>query len=49
MADCDHVVSCAVKDAKKGKAVSVYGMTMKLTRWICRIFPEELIVRFFQS
>ena len=49
MADCDHVVSCAVKDAKKGKAVSVYGMTMKLTRWICRIFPEELIVRLFQS
>ncbi len=49
MADCNRVVSCAMKDGKKGKAVSVCGMTMKLTRWIGRVIPEELLVRFFKS
>ena len=39
MADPKRVVSKAIRDARKNKAVSVYGFTMKTTRIICKILP----------
>ena len=42
MADPKRVVSKAIRDARKNKAVSVYGFTMKTTRIICKsFFPEN--------
>lgn len=46
IADSRKVVSRAIRDAKKGKAVSVYGISMKFLRIISRLLPEEAAVRF---
>ena len=45
MADPKKVVSKAIRDARKNKAVSVYGITMKVTRIICKILPGKWIAK----
>ena len=45
MADTKKVVRKAIRDARKNKAVSVYGMTMKVTRVICKILPGRWIAK----
>lgn len=45
MADPKKVVRKAIRDARKNKAVSVYGMTMKVTRVICKILPGRWIAK----
>ena len=49
MADCEKVVSRAIEDGKKGRAVSVYGGTMKFLRIISRLLPEEVLAGFFRG
>lgn len=39
-ADAKKVVKTALKDAVKGKAVSVYGMPMKTAGFFCRLLPD---------
>ena len=39
------VVRKAIRDARKNKAVSVYGMTMKVTRVICKLLPGRWIAK----
>lgn len=46
MADPKKVVCKALKDGKSKKAVSVYGIAMKLVRIFSRICPEELMIKF---
>lgn len=46
MADPKKVVKKALQDGKKNKAVSIYGVAMKFLRILCKICPEELIVKF---
>lgn len=45
MADPKKVAAKALKDGRKNKAVSVYGITMQIVRFFCRICPTELIVK----
>lgn len=45
MADPKKVVRKAIRDARKNKAVSVYGMTMKVTRIICKLLPGRWIAK----
>ena len=45
MADPKKVVKKAIRDARKNKAVSVYGMTMKVTRVICKLLPGRWIAK----
>lgn len=45
MADSKKVVRKAIRDARKNKAVSVYGMTMKVTRVICKLLPGRWIAK----
>lgn len=46
MAKADKVVRRALLDAKHGKTVSVYGVTMNAFRILCKIFPTEYLLRF---
>lgn len=41
-----RVVAKALDDAQKGKAVSVYGFSMKAFRIISKILPADFIVKF---
>ena len=45
MADPKKVVRKAICDARKNKAVSVYGITMKVTRIFCKILPGKWIAK----
>ena len=45
MADPKKVVRKAIRDARKNKAVSVYGMTMKVTMVICKLLPGRWIAK----
>lgn len=45
MAKPEKVVKKALKDVKKGKAVSVYGISMKAVRVLCKLLPNSLIVK----
>lgn len=45
MAAPKKVVAKAIRDARKNKAVSVYGLTMKVTRLICKILPGRWIAK----
>lgn len=47
MARADQVVAKALKDAKAGRAVSVYGLPMNLSRFFAKILPHSLIEPFF--
>lgn len=46
MAKPEKVVKKALKDAMKGKELSIYGMGMNLFFAACRIFPHLLLMRF---
>ena len=46
MAKPEKVVKKALKDAMKGKELSIYGMGMNLFFAACRIFPHRLLMRF---
>lgn len=45
MADPKKVVRKAIRDARRNKAVSVYGVTMKITRILCKILPGTWIAK----
>ena len=45
MADPKKVVRKAICDARKNKAVSVYGMPMKVIRVICKLLPGRWIAK----
>lgn len=45
MANSKKVVRKAIRDARRNKAVSVYGMTMKITRIICKLLPGKWIAK----
>ncbi len=45
MANPKKVVRKAIRDARRNKAVSVYGMTMKITRIICKLLPGKWIAK----
>ena len=49
MADPKKVVRKAIRDARKNKAVSVYGMTMKVTRIICKLLPGRWIAKIMDK
>lgn len=44
----ENVVQKALKDAKKGKAVSVYGVPMKGMRMGAKLFPHGLLLKGFR-
>lgn len=44
MADCDKVVHQALEDGRKGKALSIYGIPMKLFYIISKLIPHRLIL-----
>ncbi|MBR3833528.1 MAG: SDR family NAD(P)-dependent oxidoreductase [Lachnospiraceae bacterium] len=46
MAKPDKVVELALKDGYHGKAVSVYGFTMKAFRILSKILPHEFMLKF---
>ena len=48
MANPKKVVKKAFTDAKRGKEISVYGSTMKTFRFLCKILPHNLILRFIK-
>ena len=45
MADPKKVVRKAIHDARRNKAVSVYGCSMKITRIFCKIIPAKWIAK----
>lgn len=45
MAKPEKVVKKALRDVKRGRAVSVYGLSMKAVRVLCKLLPSGLIVR----
>lgn len=47
MAEADQVVKQAYYDAINRKAVSVYGIWMKLFRILCKLIPHEWLLPFF--
>ncbi len=47
MADPALVVHKALKDSKHKKDVSVYGVSMNLSRLVAKILPYKWIIRFF--
>ena len=49
MADPKKVVRKAIRDARKNKAVSVYGMMMKVTRVVCKLFPGRWIAKIMDK
>jgi len=44
MANPVKVVRKAMRDMRKGKMVSVYGITMNLFRLLCKLCPQEIIM-----
>ncbi len=49
IANAEDVVKKAIKDAKKGKKESIYGMTMKLCKIAGKILPWNLIMIFYKK
>lgn len=47
MVDATNVVRKALKDSSEGKALSIYGGTMKGFYLMSKIFPHELLLKFF--
>lgn len=45
MSKPEKVVKKALRDVKRGRAVSVYGLSMKAVRVLCKLLPSGLIVR----
>lgn len=48
MANPEKVVIKAFQDAKKKKTVSVYGISMKAFRLLCKIIPHKFIIQFIK-
>ena len=48
MADSNKVVEKAIRDSINKSEVSVYGIWMNLFRWLCKIYPKSLILKFFR-
>ena len=48
MANPKRVVSKAIKDSVAGKEISVYGLTMKACRILCKVLPHRLILRIME-
>lgn len=48
MADAGEVVATAIRDSINKKEVSVYGVSMKLFRLICKILPHRAMLRFMR-
>lgn len=46
MARADKVVRRALLDAKHGRTVSVYGISMKAFRLLCKLLPREYMMNF---
>lgn len=46
MAKANKVVRRALLDAKHGKSVSVYGMTMRIFRILCKFLPADFLMKF---
>ncbi|MBQ9233204.1 MAG: SDR family NAD(P)-dependent oxidoreductase, partial [Lachnospiraceae bacterium] len=44
----EKVVESALKDTFHGKTVSVYGLSMKVFRALCKIMPKDFIVKFIK-
>lgn len=49
MANPKKVVRKAIRDARRNKAVSVYGVTMKITRMICKLLPGKWIAKIMDK
>lgn len=49
MADPKKVVRLALRDSMMGRPVSVYGMTMKFFRLLCKTVPHSIILRFMKG
>lgn len=47
-AKSSRVVSLALRDAYKGKSISVYGLTFKGFRLLCKLLPHSFIVKFIK-
>ncbi len=48
MANPKRVVSKAIRDSVAGKEISVYGLTMKAFRILCKVLPHRLILRMME-
>lgn len=48
MAEPEKVVAKAVRDAEKGKSMSVYGLSMKCSLMLSKLLPHGLLMRFFR-
>lgn len=46
MARANKVVRRALLDAKHGKSVSVYGVTMRAFRILCKFLPSDFLMKF---
>lgn len=47
MAEPKKVVAKAVRDSKRGKSTSVYGLHMKVSAVLAKVLPHDLLIRFF--
>ena len=47
-ANSSKVVALALRDSTKGKPVSVYGVTFKGFRLLCKILPQSFIIKFIK-
>lgn len=45
----DAVAAKAIKDAKKGKDMSVYGMSVKSTHLMSKIMPQKIMIKVWLS
>lgn len=46
LANPEAVVKKALKDSERGKELSVYGISVKVLRVVCKILPHGLILKF---
>ncbi len=44
MAEPDAVVRQALKDAIKGNEISIYGISMKVTKMVSKVLPQKMII-----
>jgi hypothetical protein len=49
MADPRKVVRLALRDSMMGRSVSVYGITMKAFRLLCKVLPHNIIFQIYKK
>lgn len=49
MADPKRVMRKALEEAMEGKAISVYGLSMKVFRLICKVVPHGVLLRMTEK